>query len=68
MYGARLPPEGIDLKTYLAEIECGLMTQALEQCDWVVARAAKMLNLQRTTLVEKMRKYSISRPEELTEF
>ena len=40
------------------------MVQALEQNDWVVARAAKMLNLQRTTLVEKMRKYEIIRPDE----
>jgi len=32
----------------------------------VVARAAKLLNLQRTTLVEKMRKFDIRRPEEMT--
>jgi len=42
------------------------MTQALMQSEWVVARAAKLLNLQRTTLVEKMRKFEIQRPEELT--
>ncbi len=61
-----LPAEGIDLKPHLAEIERRLMTQALVRSDWVVARAAKMLNLQRTTLVEKMRKFDIQRPEELT--
>ena len=38
------------------------MLQALKQSDWVVARAAKLLNLQRTTLVEKMRKYDLYRP------
>ena len=48
-----LPSDGIDLKSHLAGIECNLMAQALEQTDWVVARAAKLLNLQRTTLVEK---------------
>lgn len=63
-----LPQAGIDLKNHLADIECSLMTQALEQTDWVVARAAKLLNLQRTTLVEKMRKFEISRPEEVTGF
>jgi len=63
-----LPQEGIDLKSHLADIECSLMTQALEQADWVVARAAKLLNLQRTTLVEKMRKFDISRPEDMTTF
>ena len=61
-----LPREGIDLKPHLAGIERSLMTQALMQSEWVVARAAKLLNLQRTTLVEKMRKFEIQRPEELT--
>ena len=65
---ALLPPNGVDLKAHLANIECSLMTQALEQSDWVVARAAKLLNLQRTTLVEKMRKFEISRPEDMPEF
>ncbi|MFT6770738.1 MAG: sigma-54 specific flagellar transcriptional regulator A [Congregibacter sp.] len=55
--------DGMDLKAHLAELERSLMVQALEQSVWVVARAAKMLNLQRTTLVEKMRKYEIVRPE-----
>ncbi|WOJ96644.1 sigma-54 dependent transcriptional regulator [Congregibacter brevis] len=61
---AVLAEEGMDLKTHLADLERSLMVQALEQNDWVVARAAKMLNLQRTTLVEKMRKYEIIRPDE----
>lgn len=63
-----LPSDGVDLRSHLASIECSLMSQALEQTDWVVARAAKLLNLQRTTLVEKMRKFDISRPEHMTEF
>ena len=63
----QLPSGGLDLKAHLASIECNLMTQALEQSDWVVARAAKLLNLQRTTLVEKMRKFEIARPEGLPE-
>ncbi len=63
-----LPCDGIDLKPHLADIECDLMSQALEQSGWVVARAAKLLNLQRTTLVEKMRKFELMRPEEATIF
>ncbi len=59
-----LDASGLDLKAHLADMERSLMVQALEQSDWVVARAAKLLNLQRTTLVEKMRKYDIARPEE----
>ncbi|MFT6366963.1 MAG: sigma-54 specific flagellar transcriptional regulator A, partial [Bacteroidia bacterium] len=63
-----LPVGGIDLKPHLADIESSLMSQALAQSDWVVARAAKLLNLQRTTLVEKIRKFELRRPEEMTDF
>ena len=56
-----LPADGVNLKEYLSELEISLISQALEQTDWVVARAAEMLGMRRTTLVEKMRKYSIAR-------
>ena len=65
---AVLPVGGIDLRPHLANIETSLLTQALAQSDWVVARAAKLLNLQRTTLVEKIRKMDLRRPKELTDF
>ena len=35
--------------------------QALAQSNGVVAHAAKLLNTRRTTLVEKLRKYGLSR-------
>lgn len=35
-----LPPEGINLKEYISEMEVSLISQALEQQDWVVARPA----------------------------
>lgn len=60
---ARLPEQGIDLKALLGELEVSLIEQALEQTDWVVARAAELLNMRRTTLVEKMRKYQLKRDE-----
>jgi sigma-54 specific flagellar transcriptional regulator A len=56
-----LPPGGIDLKSYLIELETGLIEQALKQADGVVARAAALLQLRRTTLVEKLRKYGLGR-------
>ncbi|MCH8537211.1 MAG: sigma-54-dependent Fis family transcriptional regulator [Alkalimonas sp.] len=59
----QLPSDGIDLKDYLAELEVTLITQALERHDYVVARAAEVLGLRRTTLVEKMRKYNLSKDE-----
>ncbi|MBE1287427.1 MAG: AAA domain-containing protein [Alteromonadaceae bacterium] len=58
---ATLPLEGVNLKEYLSELEIKLINQALEQQDWIVARAAEQLGMRRTTLVEKMRKYDISR-------
>jgi len=56
-----LPDEGVNLKEYLSELEINLIQQALEQQEWVVARAADKLGMRRTTLVEKMRKYDIQR-------
>lgn len=55
--------EGIDLKEYLIKTELALINQALDESDWIVAHAANFLNMRRTTLVEKMRKYGLSRPE-----
>jgi len=56
-----LPLDGIDLKEYIGSMEMGLIQQALEEADGVVAHAAKRLRLRRTTLVEKMRKYGLNR-------
>lgn len=57
----RLPKDGLDLKDYLGNLEYTLIKQALEESDQVVARAAELLKMRRTTLVEKMRKYGIQR-------
>ncbi|CAM3749317.1 Nitrogen assimilation regulatory protein [Vibrio aerogenes CECT 7868] len=56
-----LPPEGINLKEVLADLEVSLIHQALDAQDGVVARAADMLGMRRTTLVEKMKKYNMNR-------
>jgi len=56
-----LPPEGVNLKELLAELEVNLINQALDAQNSVVARAADMLGMRRTTLVEKMRKYNMQR-------
>ncbi|MGK0373024.1 MAG: sigma-54 specific flagellar transcriptional regulator A, partial [Glaciecola sp.] len=60
-----LPADGVNLKEYLSDLEINLIQQALEQQDWVVARAADQLGMRRTTLVEKMRKYEIMRVEKV---
>jgi len=62
----RLPRDGINLKQHLTEIEISLIEQSLDECAGVVAHAANRLQIRRTTLVEKMRKYGIQRPEEVS--
>jgi sigma-54 specific flagellar transcriptional regulator A len=56
-----LPPEGVNLKELLADVEINLINQALDVHGGIVARAADMLGMRRTTLVEKMRKYNLQR-------
>ncbi|MEJ2346783.1 MAG: sigma-54 dependent transcriptional regulator [Gammaproteobacteria bacterium] len=58
---ARLPRDGINLKEHLSNLEISLIRQALQEADGVVAHAAKLLDMRRTTLVEKLRKYGLHR-------
>ena len=55
------PEKGIHLKNYLEDLEIHFISQALSLSNGVVARAAELLNMRRTTLVEKMRKYGMTR-------
>jgi sigma-54 specific flagellar transcriptional regulator A len=54
-----LPDTGLNLRDHLADIEVGLIRQALAASEGVVAHAAKLLGMRRTTLVEKLRKYQL---------
>ena len=54
-----LPPEGLSLKDRLADIEKDLIVQALNRTDGNVSQTARLLNLQRTTLIEKLNKYDL---------
>lgn len=56
----QLPSEGISLKEILSHIESSLITQALERTSGNKNRAARLLNINRTTLIEKMKKKNIS--------
>jgi len=62
----RLPDEGIDLKEHMLNLESSLIKQALDEANGVVAHAARRLNMRRTTLVEKMRKYGLQRAEKVS--
>ena len=51
-----LPDGGVELPAFIANIERGLISQALNETDGNKQRAAQLLGLKRTTLVEKVRR------------
>jgi len=55
-----LPPQGVDLRQLLAQLEDRLIGQALERTGGNKNRAAGLLGLNRTTLVEKLRRRSVA--------
>lgn len=54
-----LPEEGIDLNQVVADLEKELISQALTLGKGVKARAADLLNINRTTLVEKIKRLGL---------
>ena len=51
----------MDLRKHLSEIEIVMIEAALEKTDGMVSLASDALKLRRTTLIEKMKKYGISK-------
>ena len=51
----------IDLRRHLQDVEIVLIEQALEKTNNKIALSADKLKLRRTTLIEKMKKYSITK-------
>ena len=56
-----LTRDGVDLKSQIASVEQFYIKQALDLSNGVVAQAAKLLGLRRTTLVEKLKKHEFQR-------
>ncbi|MFQ5739153.1 MAG: sigma-54-dependent transcriptional regulator [Acidobacteriota bacterium] len=54
-----LPEEGIDLPSVMAALERHLIHQSLERTGGNKGKAARLLHLKRTTLVEKLRRMSL---------
>ncbi|MEL6367233.1 MAG: sigma-54 dependent transcriptional regulator [Pseudomonadota bacterium] len=54
-----LPEDGLSLREHIESIERTLIEEALAMSDGVVSKAAKLLGLQRTTLVEKIKRLEI---------
>ena len=51
----------MDLRKHLRDIEIVMIEAALEKTDGMVSHASDALKLRRTTLIEKMKKYGISK-------
>ena len=51
-----LPEDGIDLDAFVADVERELIQRSLERTGGNKGAAAKLLNLKRTTLVEKLKR------------
>jgi sigma-54 dependent transcriptional regulator, flagellar regulatory protein len=62
-----LPAAGLDLRAHLAAIERALIEQALARSSGTVAHAARLLNLRRTTLVERLRRLGMLSAQSATE-
>jgi transcriptional regulator with PAS, ATPase and Fis domain len=58
---ARLPDSGIDLRNAVDTFENQLIRQALERTQWNKKQAAGLLGLNRTTLVEMLKRKRITR-------
>jgi DNA-binding NtrC family response regulator len=56
---ATLPIDGLSLSSAVGSLEKTLILQALEQTGWVKNRAAKLLQMNRTTLIEKIKKQNL---------
>ncbi|MBU8850149.1 MAG: sigma-54 dependent transcriptional regulator [Desulfobacterales bacterium] len=52
--------DGLALSETIGQFEKDLLQKALQKAGGVKSRAAKLLNLNRTTFVEKLKRYSIS--------
>ena len=55
----QLPEEGIDLNQVVSEVERNLITQSLRRTGGNKGKAARLLFLKRTTLVEKLRRMKL---------
>lgn len=55
--------DGIDLNSAVTEYERALILESLKRTNWVKNQAAKLLQLNRTTLVEKIKRHKLSGPK-----
>jgi DNA-binding NtrC family response regulator len=56
-----LTSDGLCLSTAVSEFEKRLIYQSLEKTKWVKNKAAQLLQVKRTTLVEKIKRYELQK-------
>jgi transcriptional regulator with PAS, ATPase and Fis domain len=67
--GRQAPPkmdmdsDGISFNTAVSEFEKALIISALEKTNWVKNKAAQLLKIKRTTLVEKIKRYNLGKTD-----
>ena len=59
-----IPKEGMDFNMAVSAYEDSLLTKALQKTNWNKRRTALLLNLNRTTLIEKIKKKGLKSPHE----
>jgi transcriptional regulator with PAS, ATPase and Fis domain len=57
-----IPAQGFSLNQAVADYEKKLIIQALNQTDWVKNQAAQLMGVNRTTLIEKMKRFDLIKP------
>ena len=55
-----LPEDGVDLQRYLHDVEREIIRRALERADGNKQKAARLLNIKRTTLIEKAKRLELT--------
>ncbi|HSL22600.1 MAG TPA: sigma-54 dependent transcriptional regulator [Vicinamibacterales bacterium] len=60
---AWFPDGGVDLEAHISAIELALIRESLERTGGNKRRAAELLNIKRTTLVEKLKRLERSTPD-----
>jgi DNA-binding NtrC family response regulator len=54
-----IPDEGIDFNTEISELERKLIVESMRKAKGNKREAAQLLQLKRTTLIEKLRRFSM---------
>jgi two-component system response regulator PilR (NtrC family) len=57
--GVSIPPEGMDMEQYVADIERSLLQSALRRSNDVQTRAASLLNLSYRSFRHLLKKYGL---------